>query len=92
MTLPANIPQCQYIRYAGQRCGSPAVRGQTNCYFHFGMERAGSTTLLPLIEDAASLQIAVNGIMQSLTRRRIDAKRRRGDLKRQRRMRPGPED
>ena len=32
--LPLNIPHCHHIHLNGIRCGSPALRGQSHCYYH----------------------------------------------------------
>ncbi len=33
------VPICEHIKPGGQRCGSPALQGQTFCYYHTGMEQ-----------------------------------------------------
>ena len=62
-------PRCQHIRYNGQRCAAPALRGQTLCHFH---QRAADPatyeerSLPPFIEDATSLQIVLMGVIRRL--------------------------
>ena len=65
---PANqAPRCQHIRATGRSCGSPALRGETFCYFH---NRANSTkgfsTTIAFIEDATSLQCALMKVIDLL--------------------------
>lgn len=64
---------CQHIMPSGRRCRSPRVRRQRYCYFHGRWRarhdvhiRAPRPRTLPLVEDRASLQIAINDIMQAL--------------------------
>ena len=62
-------PRCQHIRYNGQPCAAPALRGQTLCHFH---ERAADAatyeerSLPPFIEDATSLQIVLMWVIRRL--------------------------
>ena len=62
-------PRCQHIRYNGQRCAAPALRGQTLCHFH---QRAADPatyeerSLPPFIEDATSLQIVLMWVIRRL--------------------------
>jgi len=62
-------PRCQHIRYNGQRCAAPALRGQTLCHFH---QRATDPatyeerSLPPFIEDATSLQIVLMWVIRRL--------------------------
>lgn len=64
---PANqAPRCQHIRATGRSCGSPALRGETFCYFH---NRANSTkgfSTIAFIEDATSLQCALMKVIDLL--------------------------
>ncbi|MFZ3214108.1 MAG: hypothetical protein WA188_21585 [Terriglobales bacterium] len=64
---PANqAPRCQHIRATGRSCGSPALRGETLCYFH---NRASSTkgfSTIAFIEDATSLQCALMKVIDLL--------------------------
>ena len=62
-------PRCQHIRYHGQRCAAPALRGQTLCHFH--QHAADPATyeersLPPFIEDATSLQIVLMWVIRRL--------------------------
>jgi len=65
---PANqAPRCQHIRATGRSCGSPALRGETFCYFH---NRTNSTkgfvSTIAFIEDATSLQCALMKVIDLL--------------------------
>ncbi len=57
----------------------PALRGQAYCYFHTANRRYATTStaiidplLLPNIEDAAGVQLAINQVFRGLASRRID--------------------
>jgi hypothetical protein len=62
-------PRCQHVHANGQRCGSPALRGESHCYFH---DRIASPKMyvepdFPFIEDATSLQIVLMRVVNMLT-------------------------
>jgi len=69
---PANqAPRCQHIRMNGRRCGSPALRGESRCYFHNRIQDRALAAedvepFLPFIEDATSLQFALMRVMRLL--------------------------
>lgn len=64
-----DAPRCQHIRYNGQPCAAPALRGQTLCHFH---QRAADPatyeerSLPPFIEDATSLQVVLMWVIRRL--------------------------
>ena len=60
---------CRHIKTNGHRCQSPALLGTTYCYFHsrvHTMAKAKSSVWdninLPLLEDSASIQVAISQI------------------------------
>jgi len=62
-------PRCQHIRYNGQRCAAPALRGQTLCHFHQRAEDPATyeeRSLPPFIEDATSLQVVLMWVIRRL--------------------------
>ncbi len=79
---------CEHVKANGQFCGSPAMRGRNYCFFHLNylgqrlrVERYASLGLgcppleLPLLEDAASIQLALMQVTEALLRGTLDAKR-----------------
>jgi hypothetical protein len=59
-------PRCQHTRLNGQRCGSPALRGESHCHFHNRIQDRALAAedrepFLPFVEDATSLQFASCG-------------------------------
>jgi hypothetical protein len=78
--------RCQHIKMNGDRCGSPALRDQKFCYFH---DRCGPVQVdvstsaavppapffLPVLEDAASIRLAITQVCEHLLHRRLDAKK-----------------
>jgi hypothetical protein len=72
-------PLCDHLKDNGERCGSPAKKGEKLCHFH---GRAADTTKLPgkpgyrlaTIECAESIQITVMHVTQALLDGAIDAK------------------
>ncbi len=83
MSLEA-VPRCQHVKVNGTQCGSPALRNRRRCYFHEGarIERekfaadqfAQRRFVLPLLEDANSVQLALMQVLQLLARGQMDHK------------------
>lgn len=67
-------PRCSYVKYNGQTCGCPALKGRQLCRYHH--EAAEEKLLmLPFITDAASLQMAVNRVIRLLETDLIDSRK-----------------
>lgn len=78
--------RCHHIKVNGTQCGSPALRRNRFCYFHklyqdqrikLTADRASRgvpTFILPVLEDANSIQIALMQVMQLLVSQQIDHK------------------
>ena len=76
--------RCQHIKVNGVQCGSPALRRNRFCFFHkrFHDERirlaadrarrSPGTFVLPVLEDANSIQIALMQVMRLLLSHQID--------------------
>ena len=59
------IAQCEHVRLSGQRCGSPALRGEPRCYFHNAARNIYSGGI-PLPEDASSIQVGLTRVIRNL--------------------------
>jgi hypothetical protein len=60
-------PRCEYPRSGGRPCRAPKVRGQKYCNMHLAMEAARPTKFsLPALDDANSIQVALNKTAQGL--------------------------
>ena len=80
------IPRCQHLKVNGTQCGSPALKQKKFCFFHnrwsethLDLNRAGalrvtSTGILPVLEDADSIQVALMQIMRLILCRQLDNK------------------
>ncbi len=79
-----NVPRCQHIKMNGMQCGSPALNRRRQCFFH---ERAReqhnrivkdqfkqARFVLPLLEDANAVQMALMQVMQLLAWGEMDHK------------------
>src|SRR3954463_12396753 len=75
--------RCHYIKTNGEVCGSPALRGRGNCYFHHGAAkrdqrraRFASVNSLdvepPQFEDAESIQVGISEVALAILDRRVD--------------------
>src|SRR5208283_4349526 len=74
---------CEYAKPNGEFCGSPALRGRDYCYWHLTCvarrlraEKQEATQdsaplVLPPLEDANSIQLAVMMVMDAMLRNRI---------------------
>jgi len=83
----ANYPdRCQHLKINGNQCGSPALRRNRFCFFHKRFQderiklsadrarRGVATFVLPVLEDANSIQIALMQVMRLLVSQQIDHK------------------
>src|SRR5438128_10206339 len=75
--------QCEHIKANGLRCGSPALRQRRYCYFHScahdlrrrRRQHPNAPFVLPLLEDANSIQMAIQQVAEAVLEERIDNKR-----------------
>jgi hypothetical protein len=86
MPLYSNAPRCQHLKVDGTQCGSPALRRNRFCFFHkrFQEERISisrdrarrgrATLILPVLEDANSIQVSLMQIMRLLAAGQIEAR------------------
>ena len=74
MPINSNIPQCQYIRTDGRRCGSPALKTKRWCYFHYEVNRKTVTLDVPPLEDGNAIQLALTDLARAVADDRIHLK------------------
>jgi len=67
-----NVRHCTHIKVTGQRCGSPALRGEFFCYFHTrvikGVQQRVDMQLHPiaLLEDSEAIQLSLMHVVDGL--------------------------
>jgi hypothetical protein len=78
--------RCQHIKVNGTQCGSPALRRNRFCFFHKQYQnerirlsadrrrRGVATFILPVLEDANSIQMAIMQIMRLILTGEIEHK------------------
>jgi hypothetical protein len=68
---------CQHIKANGLRCGSPAMNHSAFCFFHTDsrLRRRHKRIPLPIVEDANSVQLALNQVAARIMDESIDLKR-----------------
>jgi len=78
--------RCQHIKVNGTQCGSPALRRNRFCFFHKRFQderinlstdrrrRGAATFILPVLEDANSIQMAIMQIMRLILTGQIEHK------------------
>jgi hypothetical protein len=82
---PANIKRCQHIKTNGTQCGAPALKGAKFCYYHQesrpervkvkGADGKAMAVLVPVFEDANSIQTMVRRVAILLLEDKIDGKK-----------------
>lgn len=80
MPLHPNTHQCTHVKADGLRCGSPALRGQSFCYFHHHSpdhrpRTQARVVQIPFPENAAAIQVAIHNVMLAIIDRRIEERR-----------------
>jgi hypothetical protein len=71
----SNIRTCTDIKVTGVRCGSPALRGERYCYFHYRMLCTSRVSHVALLENEEAIQVSLMEIVNSLLCGTIDIKR-----------------
>ena len=78
--------RCQHLKINGTQCGSPALRRNRFCFFHKRFQeerirlavdrkrRPAPSLILPLLEDANSIQMALQQVMRLVLHHDIDYK------------------
>src|SRR5579872_3353874 len=84
--MPDYPNRCQHLKINGTQCGSPALRRNRFCFFHKRFQderiklsadrarRRAPTFVLPVLEDANSIQIALMQVIRLLVAQQIDHK------------------
>jgi hypothetical protein len=80
--MSASRPSCHHLHSTGQRCGSPALRGEQFCFYHHPTRRPPIRTrpaqpgfYIPPITDPEELQIALSEIIGRLADNTLDPQR-----------------
>ena len=77
--------RCQHLKVNGTQCGSPALRRNRYCFFHKRFQderihlhadrvRRAASFVLPVLEDANSIQVALMQVMRLLVSKQIEHK------------------
>jgi len=80
-SFPKRPSVCTHIKAAGQRCGSPALRGEFFCYFHTriikGVQQRVDMRLdsMALLEDCESIQLSLMHVVDGLVKGTLDTNR-----------------
>jgi hypothetical protein len=77
-----NVNRCQHVKVNGTQCGSPALRRRRLCFFHVrcqeqrariaGSQFGQARFVVPLLEDANAVQMALMQVMQLLGTGQMD--------------------
>jgi hypothetical protein len=74
MSIPQldNTPRCQHVRLSGRQCKAPARRGNNYCLFHEAEHVNEANLTFPPVEDAATVAVATDQVLQALRDDTID--------------------
>ncbi len=61
-----SAPRCAHVRLNGQPCGSPALQGNTLCYFHDRVQTSPGAPHFPALEDGVAIQCAIMQVVEGL--------------------------
>jgi hypothetical protein len=85
-SYPIEIRRCRHVKTNGTQCGSPALKAQELCFYHDrnrpepvelyldGERYCDSQIVLPVFEDAHSIQTVIRQVVQLMLTRRIARK------------------
>jgi hypothetical protein len=85
-SYPIEIRRCRHVKTKGTQCGSPALKAGELCYYHEhnrpqpvelyidGERYCDSQIVLPVFEDAHSIQTVIWQVVQLMLTRRIERK------------------
>ena len=85
-SYPIEIRRCRHVKTNGTQCGSPALKAKELCYYHEknrpqpvelyidGERYCDSQIVLPVFEDAHSIQTMIRQVVQLMLTRRIERK------------------
>ena len=86
VSYPIEIRRCRHVRTNGTQCGSPALKGKELCFYHEqnrpravelyidGERYSDGSIMLPVFEDAHSIQTVIRTVVQLMLSRRIERK------------------
>ena len=66
LALASRAPPCCHIRPNGLRCGSPALRRNVYCFFHYNHLNASDDNTFPPFEDGNGIQVALMYVAERL--------------------------
>ena len=79
-----NVPRCQHVKMNGTQCGCPALRRRRLCFFHVRCQDQRKRIMadqfkqarfvVPVLEDANAVQMALMQVMQLLASGQMDHK------------------
>src|SRR5208283_1347897 len=85
-SYPVEIRRCRHVKTNGTQCGSPALKDNELCYYHDknrpapaelymdGERYCNEQIMLPVFEDAHSIQTVIRHVVQLMLRRQIERK------------------
>lgn len=75
--------ECRHIKTNGLKCESPSLKGMPYCYFHNRLHNLARAPRpapdepidLPVLEDSATIQLALTQILQGVGSKNLDPRR-----------------
>jgi hypothetical protein len=71
--------RCKHVKYNGEVCGCPALRGRDFCHYHQDAHDPQQVAV-PFVEDAAALQVAIMRVLRAIETDAIEYKKATAEL------------
>ena len=72
MPVSPHTRRCAFIKFNGEKCGSPALKTGPRCHYHAEIVRRRNLLKPQFIDNAADVQVAVIDTLAALLDRRMD--------------------
>jgi hypothetical protein len=69
-----SVPECEHIKFNGDRCGSPAMRGKHFCYHHSRVRHARPDEALPTPDAPEAIVYSAQAIIDAVLAGKLDYK------------------
>jgi hypothetical protein len=68
------VPECEHIKFNGDRCGSPAMRGKHFCYHHSRIRHIRPDEALPTSDSPEAIVYSAQAVIDNVLAGKLDYK------------------